>query len=360
MNNIRKKSDQGSSYMGKINQVRKLNLLTFIQGVSVAVLIISSTLILTRTSIIQAGVFTSATALGALLSPFIARHTYNKVGFLVLITRTATILLVISNLFIPAILATFLGGAISRRAFINLKNITGQIDHLHLPKHATYNAIGYAIGGIVSAAVLSNPIYTASVVVLLAIFSSLYLPKGAKDKGESKKGLSNKDLIITAIYTGSFTPYSNTLAPLILAKTFGEQLAAISATSYSLGAVLAPILVKQFLKNDYLPIYTLSTATLLFATIITTENTLVLLVGRFITGAVLFTGQAKLEMKTQGKKNKHGLDAFWQIISIVDITVGVLVPQIIHKTSINYSVAWGVLGILILIPFSRINKKNIY
>jgi hypothetical protein len=233
-----------------------------------------------------------------------------------------------NELSILSILLGFLLAIISRRQFIDLKNLTGSIKVKELTRHGSFNALGYGVGSALAGLILNLHTYAFTLITLAIFFAYLTYPNFNYSLNTHSGGLSKRDVAVAILFTSAITPLGNAVVLLAISKLYGDKFSGLGVLAYTLGSVLSHQ-IARFLRVRRYPIAkSIWMSSIIFVPILFTGNILILLASRFLTGAFLYAAQGLMEERTHKNVDSgKGLDFLWSTFSIVAFLLLLVLPK---------------------------------
>jgi hypothetical protein len=310
----------------------KINLSTFLEGLTVGIINTFILFELNRKSLLIASLWSATFILGTVLSLYIKIDNQKVIKNLSMVARTLLIPVIIFDIGVLSIIGVFFLGVtqavFSRKQFIRLKEHISEINVNHLTAHGSINALGYGIGSVLAGLANDNKLIFI-VISITAIFSTFKIfPTKSISITKSNLGLTKRDLYIASIFTFSTTPLNNTLGLLIYTNIFNEEIASLGALLFNLGSILAPKL-KYYITRSGKPIaYSLLLSSIIFISTLYIEILPYFLISRLVIGSILFSAQGLLEerSKTSSGNPEKGLEHLWQIFSFFSFLSLIILP----------------------------------
>jgi hypothetical protein len=310
----------------------KLNISTFLEGLTVGLLNTFILFELNKKSILLASLWSATFILGAVISLYIKIDNQKIAKFITLLVRILILPILLFDLTALSIAGIFLLGLIqaifSRKIFIQLKEHISEIDINHLTAHGSINAVGYGLGSVISGIV--NEEKLVFIIISFITISLTYIIKPCA-MGFTRKeslGISRRDLYIASVFTFSTTPLNNTLGLLIYANIFNEEIASLGALVFNIGSAIS-YKIKVFISKSDKPIaYSLLLSSLIYISTLYIEYLAYFFISRLLSGSILFAAQGLLEERSKkgAGSNDKGLEHLWQIFSIFSFLSLLVLP----------------------------------
>ena len=340
----------------------KINLSTFLEGLTVGIINTFILFELNRKSLLIASLWSATFILGTVLSLYIKIDNQKVIRNLSMVARTVIIPVLLVDTGVLSIIGVFFIGVtqavFSRKQFIKLKEHISEIDINHLTAHGSINALGYGLGSVIAGLANENKLIFIIISILATISAFLIFPTKSISATKNNLGLTKRDLYIASIFTFSTTPLNNTLGLLIYTNIFNEEIASLGALLFNLGSLLAPKL-KYYISRTGKPIaYSLLLTSIIFITTLYIELLPYFFISRLVVGSFLFSAQGLLEerSKTSSGNPEKGLEHLWQIFSFFSFLSLMILPFFGEKFGYLLLGIISVISSFVIMLFKKIIK----